>query len=194
MALEHGQPLLSFADYQRLPDEPRGEVIEGVFVVTPAPSVRHQRIVLYLVQQIANWLDAHPALGEVLVAPVDVVLRAEVPAVILQPDVMFVAAEHGPLPTTWLDKAPDLIIEVVSPSGATRDGRTKRDLYAHYGARELWLVWPEDGRVDVLHAAAAGRFDAPRALRAGDALSTPLLPGLVLDVARVLDPRRRPSA
>lgn len=188
MALESGTPLLSHADYLTLPDEPRGEVLEGVFVVTPAPTTRHQRVVGDLYFAFETWLRANPGVGEAFVAPLDVILRAERPAVVLQPDVVFVSAARAGIVQDWIHGAPDLVVEVVSPSSARRDAISKRDLYARYGIREFWLVWPTERRVDVLTFGEGGKAGPVRTLEAEDRLDTPLMPGLAIPLAGLWGP------
>lgn len=188
MALEHGHTLLSYADYVDLPDDPRGEVLDGVFVVSPSPTLRHQDLAGEIFFELKSWLRAHPAAGRVFSAPVDVVLRAERPAVVVQPDVLFVlAAGSAVMMKGAIHGAPDLVVEVVSPSSAGRDAITKRDLYARYGTREYWLVWPDEARVDVLVADETGAFGAPRTLDRTAALTSDLLPGFALPLAGLWD-------
>jgi Uma2 family endonuclease len=183
MALEQGQRLLSFADYMTLPDEPRGEVLDGVFVVTPSPDSRHQTLAFELAYAIRRWLEAHPEAGRVFVAPLDVVLRSERPAVVVQPDLLFVSAERASIVQKQVHGAPDLVVEVVSPGSAGRDAVSKRDAYVRYGFREFWLVWPEEFRIDVFRGDGPGGFGPASTLGEGEALTSPLLPGFSLPLA-----------
>lgn len=190
MALESGQTLLDYADYLLLPDEPRGEVFDGVFIVTPSPLTRHQILAGALYRQLANWLDEHPEVGNAYIAPLDVVLRVTRPAVIVQPDVFFVSAARAAIVETRnVQGAPDLVVEVVSPTSGGRDAVSKHAFYARYGVREYWLVWPEESRIDVFAAASGGSFAPVRTLAPGDDLATDLLPGFALDVARLFASR-----
>lgn len=191
MALERGQPLLSLDDYLLLPDEPLGEVLDGVFTVTPTPTPRHQLIAGHIHFLLKLWLRDHPDAGFVASAPLDVVLRAERPALILQPDVLFIEATRAAIVQQRIMGAPDLVVEVVSPSSVARDAVTKRDTYAKSGVREYWLVWPNEERVDVFGADGSGGFGQARTLHLGEALASPLLPGLTLDLAEVFAEGRR---
>ena len=188
MALDHGHVPLSYDDYARLPDEPRGEVFEGAFFMTPSPSPRHQDLVGDIFVAIKQWLRRQPDVGRAFVAPLDVVLRAERPATIVQPDVFFVSAARAGIVQDAVRGAPDLVVEVVSPTGAGRDAVTKRALYARHGVRELWLVWPAEMRVDVLLAAEGGDFGEVRTLHPGAALTSDLLPGFTLDLTDLFQP------
>jgi Uma2 family endonuclease len=187
MTLDHGHPLLDYEDYMRLPDEPRGEVIDGVFHVTPSPGRSHQAIVGDLFIDLGMWLRAHPGIGRAYVAPFDVVLKRERPAIIVQPDILFVSAARAAIVDDRNVKgAPDLVVEVASPYSGGRDAVTKLARYAAHGVREYWLLWPEEARIDVFVADEPGRFGPVRTLQPGDMLTTDLLPGLTLVVGNIL--------
>lgn len=183
MASEVSARLLSYDDYARRSDPTRGEVVEGRFVVTPAPSGLHQLVVLRLAQRLQNHLDVRPT-GTLFIAPYDVVLRAERPAIIVQPDLVFVAAasRHRLTPAN-LQGPPDLVVEVVSPTSVAMDTVKKRRLYAAHGVAEYWLVWPEAERVERYTFEAGGQFGKPALLEPGEVVTTPLLPGFALAIA-----------
>jgi Uma2 family endonuclease len=181
MALEQRHPLLDHADYLKLPDEPRGEVIGGVFFVTPSPKALHRKITTRLVIQLGKWLDEHPGIGDVYAAPFDVVPSKDRPATIVQPDVLFVSAERAGIVQDWVFGAPDIAIEVLSPSSMSRDAVRKRELYARFGVREFWLVSPEEQQIDVF----TGAYDTPHTFTLGDTLTSELLPGFTLDLKKL---------
>jgi Uma2 family endonuclease len=187
MATENYPFPMSYAEYFELTPEGPGELIDGAYVVSPTPTPRHQHLVGYIFRMLGNHLEDHPEQGVVLVAPMDCVLRAERPGLALQPDVLFLSPEREHLIQQAVMGAPDLAVEVVSPSGARYDAIRKREYYRQFGVREYWLVWPEDERVDVI----TGDFAAARTLQAGDMLETPLVPGFALDVARLFAAGKR---
>lgn len=80
--------------------------------------------------------------------------------------------------------APDLLVEVLSPSTPDRDREIKRRIYAKYGVREYWIVDPEGQSIEVPVASPAG-FDTHRIFTPGISLSSPLLPDLSLDLSKV---------
>ncbi len=126
------------ADYWQLPDEPRCELLYGSLVLTPSPVVRHQHVVVHLLQ----ILHGHARKGEglALVAPLDVRLADHS---IVQPDLIFVSAERREILRERIFGAPDLLVEVLSPSTARRDLGEKLKLYAESAVAEYWLVDPE---------------------------------------------------
>ena len=133
-------PILTADDLAELPDDgKRRELFEGELVMTPAPSLDHQDIVLTLARILSAHFDDR-GLGRVMVAPVDVVLSR---VTVLQPDVVVVLADRiGILAERGVHGAPDLVVEVMSPSTSAADRRVKPQLYVHHGVRHYWLVDP----------------------------------------------------
>ena len=143
----------TYADYRRWPDDVRCELIAGeVYAMAPAPSIRHQEMVLALVRQIADALEGGPC--RPFVAPVDVRLPLAGEAnddvdTVVQPDIL-VVCDRGKVDSAGVRGAPDWIIEVLSPSTAGHDQVRKRDLYERHGVREYWTVHPIDNVVTVM--------------------------------------------
>jgi Uma2 family endonuclease len=137
----------TYHDYLQLPDDKRYELVEGELCLVPSPSLYHQRISRELGTALHLYLRKHD-LGETFYAPCDVVL-SEISVV--QPDLIFVSRERlGILAEANVQGAPDLVVEILSPSTGQRDLGIKRSLYAKYGVREYWIVDPEDKTVQVL--------------------------------------------
>ena len=181
---------LTYQDLLGLPDDLlRHELIDGEHLMSPAPNTKHQRIVVNLSWRIRDFLEHH-SLGSVYVAPLDVVFSD---FDVAEPDVLYVSAEREKLLGTDrnLSGAPDLVVEVLSPSTAHVDQGRKRWLYERYGVREYWIVDPEKETVKVYRLAKGSlRLDAEIARADGAAarfVSTPLLPGLEIPIAAVFD-------
>lgn len=190
MALEQPLALYSYDDYAALDDDRRYEVHDGELMpMTPAPSFRHQLVVGQLFRLIANYVQAQGfGHGVVLAAPFDVILRSERPALVLQPDVLFVSEAHrNRLQDHGLVGAPDLAIEVLSPSTARRDSVHKRNHYARYGVSEYWMVLPDLGQIEVMRLGTEGHYERPVVYELEDLLETPLLPGFQLSLAQVFE-------
>jgi len=138
----------TYAEFARLPSEggSRNEVIAGDLVVTPAPGRRHQRIVTDLVTVLNQFVRTH-GLGEVFAAPFDVLLAE---GDYLEPDIVFVsAARTHLLSDRGVEGAPDLVIEVTSPSTASRDRGAKLERYRHFGVGQYWIVDPDAGALEL---------------------------------------------
>jgi Uma2 family endonuclease len=126
----------------------RVEYLNGDIVMTPARSPHHQIIVTNLLLLLGQHAMQN-GLGLVLPAPLDVVLAKE--AQIAQPDLIFIAKARAPKLVTRaaITGAPDLVLEIISPSTARADRKIKPPLYAKHGVAEFWLVDPEDQSVEV---------------------------------------------
>lgn len=139
---------ISVDDYFRMPETLRPqELIYGVVREPPMPFDGHQSVVLRL----SVLLDSHVrelGLGRVY-PPLDVVLDREA-ALTVQPDLLFVSNERGGIVRGHVWGAPDLVVEVASPSTAYRDRTLKLAWYKRYGVRECWLVDPKEERVEVV--------------------------------------------
>jgi Uma2 family endonuclease len=142
MALQVGAHgvTLTYEDYAQLPDDGRRyEIIEGVLYVSPSPSMRHQYVVTRLTSLLDHFVHAE-RLGMVLTAPFDMVLSN---FSVVQPDILYISrARRHILTETNVQGAPDLVVEVISPSSTAMDQTTKRQLYAQYGIPFYWVIHP----------------------------------------------------
>jgi Uma2 family endonuclease len=130
---------LTVYEYLGLPESMRPmELVYGIVREPPAPTYGHQSALTRLAVLLANHVAAY-GLGEVCVAPVDVVLD-ESRALVLQPDIIFVARERRHIIRGRVWGAPDLVVEVLSPRTAGRDRTTKLNWYRQYGVAEYWLA------------------------------------------------------
>jgi Uma2 family endonuclease len=173
----------TYEDYCRIPDDgQRYEVIRGVLYVSPAPRTRHQRVIAYLLTALNNFVTARQ-LGEVLTSPIDVLLPGL--ASVVQPDILFVSRDRaGIVEEKYLRGAPDLVVEVLSPSNPGHDRKTKLEVYAEAGVREYWIVDPDARSIDVhVLESRAYRLDGRYGTEA--AARSRVLDGFEVGVARV---------
>jgi Uma2 family endonuclease len=140
--------------------------------MSPAPSVFHQKIAFRFQRALHDWVEANKA-GEVVGAPVDMVLS---PHRAVQPDVVFISRERLAISQRAIMGPADLVAEIVSLGGRTRDRIEKRDLYEQYGVREYWMIDPESETVEIL-ALVNGRYELVKRSHVGEAASSRLLPG-----------------
>ena len=178
------QPVLKFTyeDYRTTPEDKRYELLDGDLLMTPAPNLKHQRLQLGLSRLLARFIEER-ALGELFVAPCDVVLSDHD---VVQPDLLFVSRERAHLLSDGdaVRGAPDLVVEILSPATADRDRGYKRALYARRGVAEYWLVDPADETIAV-HRLRGGVLAVAHTFGRGQTLRSPLLAGLELDVNAV---------
>ena len=171
---------LTYEDLLRFPDDGlRHELIDGEHVVTPSPAIRHQRLSIRLSSALYTFVVSR-RLGEILEAPVDVVFSTHD---VVEPDILFISADRrGIVREDRVDGAPDLLVEILSPSTRRTDEVRKRHLYDRFGVREYWVVDPEADAVKCHRRSDDGGLVLASELTAaaGDALATPLLPGFSL--------------
>ncbi len=168
----------TYDHYCQLPEGDRRELIDGEFYVTPAPTEKHQRICGNLYFELRLFLEKCPA-GRAYTAPFDVILDRYST---VQPDLTFISTRRlGVLKSEGLRGAPDIAIEVLSPSTRSRDEELKRALYFKHGTRELWLVDPQEELVSVYSRQKEG-LELWRTFCRGDELASPFLPELRISV------------
>lgn len=176
------RPRKTVEDFMKLPEGTLAELIDGEIFMTPGPRVPHQRVVINLVLELGPYVRSH-GLGEILASPLDVHLPS---GDIVEPDLIFVRRANDSIIQDWVRGAPDLLVEVLSPSHPERDLIVKRDLYARNGVGEYWIVDPSDHTVQIWRL-VKGRYKPSGYRREGQALVTDLLPGLKLEVKKVFE-------
>ncbi len=171
--------LLTGEDLARLPDGERFELVEGCLVTMSPTSWHHGRYVRRITNLLSAFVDAHD-LGDVLVGEVGVYVGRD-PDTVRAPDVLFISTERlaRVRSESYLDVAPELVVEVVSPGNTWQELREKTAEYLAAGVERVWIVEPT--RQTVLVYAEP---DTPTALKRGDTLrGEGALDGLALDVA-----------
>ena len=156
------------------------ELAYGVLRVADAPSIPHQRMVGELFLALTAYVRER-RLGEVLLAPIDVVLDFD-RALVVQPDLVYVSRERNHIAADRVYGAPDLAIEVLSPHA--RVGRVDEQVgwFAQYGVRECWLVHLRPLEVAVLALSEAHGVSRRTLHSAGEPLASDVLPGFVAPV------------
>ena len=174
---------LTIAQYERLPRDDRyiDELSRGLLVREPRPGAEHSYVTGNLFSALRNFVEGND-LGLVRVES-GFRLAAEPPTV-RGPDVAFVAKARLPaqLPAGFLEVAPDLAIEVLSPSNRARVIAERIRDYFAAGTTETWIVQPRS-RTVVIHTPT----DEIRLLDDVERLTTPLLPGLALPVVDLFE-------
>lgn len=175
---------LTYEDLASFPEDGRRhELIDGEHHVTPAPTLRHQRVVLVLGSALLELARSSRS-GEAFAAPVDVVLSD---IDVVRPDLVWVSSSRAEILTDAnIQGAPDLVVEVLSPGTRRVDELTKRKLYERHGVLEYWIVDPELGRIRVLRREGEGFGPATELdVEAEQSLTSPLLPGFELALATI---------
>jgi Uma2 family endonuclease len=174
--------LFTREDYRATPEgPPYYQLVEGDLIMSATPNRSHQEISGNLEFILRSFVKSNKA-GKIYDAPFDVYLDE---INVFQPDIIFVSNERLSIfNDAGADGAPDLVIEILSPSNTPLDRDKKRKIYARCGVTEMWLVSPESKTVSVYRL----QEDAtkPVAIRGEhETVATPLLPGLTVELREV---------
>ncbi|MCI5146152.1 MAG: Uma2 family endonuclease [Candidatus Electrothrix sp. AR3] len=156
-----------------LPEGTPCQLIAGEVIMSPSPVPLHQAIIMELSSQMLHFVKANKA-GLVFSAPLDVSLNEDN---IFQSDILFIHKDNiSIIGEKMIEGAPDLVVEVLSPSSAYHDLRTKFRVYEQSVVREYWIVDPERKSVEVfmnsgkkfqLHQEIEGKGEVQSALLSG---------------------------
>lgn len=185
----HTENRYTYADYLAWTDDERWELIDGVtYAMSPAPGTQHQRISRILTRTIDTHLIGKTC--ELFASPYDVRF-AEKSSVsdnyidtVVQPDLL-VVCDKSKLDERGCNGAPDLIIEILSPSSAAHDLKTKFELYQRYGVKEYWIIHPAEKTLLVYRLEENGSYGAPDRYCREDKVAVPLLGELEIDLKSV---------
>ena len=172
----------NYGDYLTWSDDDQYELIDGeAFMMSPAPDLAHQDVAGEIYFQIRQALQGKPC--RAFIAPVDVRLPKHDEAddqidTVVQPD-LFVVCNSNKLDKRGVRGAPDWIVEVLSPSTASRDQITKRNLYERHGVGEYWLVHPVD-RVLTIYRLENGEYGKPALSSLEGQTTVGILPEIVI--------------
>lgn len=168
-------------DYQNLPEGAPYQLIGGKLVMNPSPDIQHQRLSGVLEYQLRSFVVEHD-LGDVFDAPTDVQFSEHD---VYQPDIFFISRSRSEIiGTKRIQGAPDLIIEILSPSTAYFDLREKYETYERCGVREYWLVDPERKEIEIYinHNTA---FSLSQKMRTTGEVSSTVLEGFTVSLNEI---------
>ena len=171
----------TYEEYYRLNDDQRYEIIDGDLLMAPAPDMWHQS----WLGSLFRVLDAHirkQNLGKLFVSSVDVVLSHENT---VQPDLVFIStANLRIVQRRAIFGAPDLLVELISPSSVRRDRYDKKRLYATFGVKEYWIGDPANKALEIL-SLKEGRYQLHCVAEERGKLTSPVLSGLEFDLTDI---------
>ena len=180
--MENLQIKFTYRDYLLLPEQDNRELIEGDFHMVPSPSFRHQNILANLGTILRDFVIKN-RLGVVVWAPMDVVLSD---LNVVQPDILYISNERREIITeNNISGAPDLVVEILSPSTASRDRELKLGLYARFGVREYWIVDPDENSVQVMELGSEG-YTTIKTYDSGEVESS-ALPGFRIAIEEIFE-------
>ncbi len=171
----------TYDDYALLPEGAKYQLIDGEIIEMPTPIVAHQNAVLNLAFEFEK-LNREKKLGRVIIAPMDVFLDIHNT---FQPDVMFISNERASIIGTDIVRgAPDLVVEVLSPSTAYYDLRKKMPIYFKYGVKECWIIDVSECAVE-RYALINGEPTRLSKSIGNERITTPVLPDLTLSAEEI---------
>jgi Uma2 family endonuclease len=174
-------PRFSYSDYLTWTDETRWELIAGeAYAMVPAPTTRHQSVQGNLFGLLFNHFRGKGC--RPFHSPTDVKLSDHD---VVQPDLL-VVCDPKKIGEAAILGAPDLVIEILSPTSEARDRREKRQLYENSGVAEYWIVSPY-GFVELYRRGEDGRYGAPLLARAGEALTSLRFPDLTVAINEIFE-------
>jgi Uma2 family endonuclease len=189
-AFELENKLYTYADYLDWDEDVRAEIINGVVYMMSPPFTNHQRIAGRLFAKLAFLLEGKTC--EAFIAPFGVRLfpkEDKSDGTVVEPDIV-VVCDSSKIDERGCNGAPDLIIEIISPSSRRRDRLIKFDLYLKAKVREYWVVTPEDEEIAV-HVLDGGRYftriygvnepDTKEDERGPEIIPVTVLPGLEIN-------------
>jgi len=173
--------LLTLQQFLELPDDDLfHELDQGELIAMPPPQEIHGRMQTRLAAILYQFVSQHH-LGDVVTGAG--FLLTQDPATVRAPDVAFLRAGHPPVTGTYRQSAPDLAVEIVSPSDTPRDLIRKVNQYLEAGGRAVWLLYPASREIHVFEPNSG-----PRILTPGQTLDAPeILPGFSVRVEEFFD-------
>lgn len=179
----------SYADYLTWSEEERWEIIDGVpFDMSPAPSRRHQEILMALSGEFYSHLKGKQC--KVYAAPFDVRLpehgKSEDKDIktVVQPDLVIVC-DRNKLDNRGCISAPDLVVEILSPYTSIKDSVKKFDLYERVGVKEYWIVRPDEETVTVFMLGDDKCYGRPQIFTVKDKIKAGIFDSIVIDLQDV---------
>ena len=192
MALPAKKARYTFADVLTWEETERAEIIGGEVVMMAPPTSIHQKISGELFYQLYNYLKGKEC--EVYAAPFAVRLfekngdSPEDVDTMVEPDIS-VVCDPGKIDKHGCKGAPDMVVEILSPSTQRHDRFTKFSLYQRAGVREYWIVDPDNG-VAQSFVLEDGRYSVKEFGAAGDKMKVNVLEDCEIDLSEVFPPQK----
>ena len=175
----------SYADYLTWNDDGRWEIIDGVAYSLASPSDIHQEILGELFAEFRNYLKGKKC--RAYVAPFDVSLPSEKQDGndkiydVVQPDIIIVCDKEK-ISRKGCKGSPDIVIEILSPSTASKDCLRKRILYEKNKINQYWIIDPDEQEVYILKLAGHGMYGHPERYGKEDKIKVENFEGLEIDL------------
>jgi Uma2 family endonuclease len=164
----------TYSDYLQTPEGGKFQLIAGEILEMTSPSLYHQEILLNIISEFRHFLNKNK-IGKVFVAPLDVYFSD---TEVYQPDILLLLNESfSKMKENKIEGAPDLVVEVLSPSTAYYDLKHKKSIYEKQGVREYWIVDPMEKSVEIFEN-ISGKFNSLGEFSKSDSIKSKLISGL----------------
>lgn len=185
MVVSSAKPKLTYQDYLNIPGDDRYELIDGELILVGSPNRDHQIASVRFVLDLGGFVEEQ-GLGWVFHAPFDILLTEPDGSIsVVQPDIIFVSRERESVITSAnIQGAPDLLVEILSPSTRRLDMITKLELYARHGVKEYWIADPAARTIAVM-LLNNSRYDTVAEYGVDDTLVSPTLEGFSVALDRI---------
>jgi len=188
MPLPREEGNYSYVDYLTWPEDERWEIIDGIAYMQSAPSPIHQEILVGLLAQFHHYLPGKPC--KVYPGPFcvrlmkgDEIKKEDIKKVV-EPDITIVC-DKSKIDETGCNGAPDMIIEIISPSSIKMDRFVKFNSYEQAGVREYWIVEPVGKLVNVFVLQDDQRYGRPETYTDDDQIKVSIFPDLLVNLKLV---------
>ncbi len=177
-------PLATYSkkDFMQLPEGAPFELQNGKLIYIASPKTLHQLILGNIFNYLFFFVKQQK-LGKVFSSPMDVHFDEKN---IVQPDILFVSKERNAIIKDWIFGAPDLAVEIFSPSTKRNDKKNKFNLYQKHGVLEYWLVDTELKTVEV-HVLKEKKYALKGIYKAGDSLKSNVVKGFEMAVVELFE-------
>jgi len=169
-------------DYMLLEEGAPFQLIENDLIMSPSPVPVHQVVSNRIAQDLSNFLDSIDDKGFIVSAPMDVKFDN---CNVVQPDLLYISAERiSDLVRERVEGAPDLIVEILSPSTAYYDLRQKKDLYERYGVKEYIIIDPIQETAE-LYSLKDQVYFLQQKIQKPDLLNSDVIKGFSFNLGRI---------
>jgi len=171
----------TYKDYEQLPEGAPYQLIGGELVMTPSPVPYHQIISSRIGFELGKFIE-NKKQGTMLYAPMDVFFSE---TETYQPDIIFISKERSQIiGEKKIEAAPDLVIEILSPTTAYYDLKHKKRVYETSGVKEYWIVDPMEKTIEV-YENVKGEFKVFSQAQGKDVTSSKLLEGFNVELEKI---------
>jgi len=170
------------ADYMLLEEGAPFQLINNDLIMSPSPSLLHQLILGEFYDAIKTFLKENKNKGLLVLPPMDIHLDEDN---VYQPDLIFISAERiNEIIKDHIEGAPDIVVEILSPSNAYYDLRQKKDIYEKYGVKEYIIIDPVQENADV-YVLKDGSYQLPQKVQKNETLHSILLKGFSVELFKL---------